>query len=105
MTRATITPTCGLTTKAHATAEDMQRIRLQIESECAAIRKIAAEIPEVNPFQEMSKRGEGPRILALGLELCTHTSCPMPAALIKTVEIAAGMDLPKPITIEITNDD
>lgn len=102
MTKATITPTCGLTTTAHATAEDMQRVTLQIESECAAIRKLAAEVPEVNPFEEMSRRGNGSRILALGLVHCTHTSCPVPAALIKTVEVAAGMDLPKPVVIDIT---
>ncbi len=104
MTRATITPTCGLTTTAQATAEDMQQVRLHIESECAAIRKLAAELPEVNPFEEMSKRGSGPRLLAAGHAYCTHTSCPVPVALIKTVEVAAGLDLPKPIVIDITND-
>ena len=104
MARATITPTCGLTTKAQATAEDMQRVRLDIESECAAIRKLAAELPEVNPFEEITKRGSGPRLLAAGQIYCSHTSCPVPAALIKAVEVAAGLDLPKPVIIEITDD-
>jgi hypothetical protein len=104
MTKATITPTCGLTTTVDATAEDMQRVTLQIESECAAIRKLAAEIPTVNPFHEMSRHNEEAHILTLGREHCSHTSCPVPSALIKAAEIAAGMDLPKPVVIEFTND-
>ena len=33
---------------------------LSIESDCHAIRRLASELTEVEPFQEMSFRGEGP---------------------------------------------
>ena len=104
MAKVFIKPTCGLETTITASAEDMQRVTLQVESECAAIRKIADALDEVNPFQEMSRRGEGPQILKLGREHCSHMSCPVPAMMIKAVEVAAGMDLPKDVVIEWLDD-
>jgi hypothetical protein len=104
MAKVFIKPTCGLATTTHAQAIDMQQVTLDVESECAAIRKIAEELKDVDPFKEMTQRGGEPIILKLGSEYCTHTSCPVPAAMIKVVEVAAGMDLPKEIIIELTND-
>jgi hypothetical protein len=102
--RATITPTCGLTSTVEAMQEDMQRVTLKIDSQCKAIRQIADELIEVDPFQEMSSRRGTPRTLELGMKYCTHASCPVPSAIIKVVEVAAGMDLPKPVAITITAD-
>jgi hypothetical protein len=104
LARATITPTCGLTTTVETVQADLQRVTLKIESECKAIRRIAEELTEVDPFQEMSSRRGTPRTLALGIQYCTHASCPVPATIIKTVEVTAGMDLPKPVIINITAD-
>jgi hypothetical protein len=104
MPKLFIKPTCGLESTIQTTAIDTQKVKIDIESECAAIRKIADELDEVNPFQEMSKRGEGPSILKLGAQLCTHTSCPIPAMMIKAVEVAAGLDLPKETIIEWQDD-
>lgn len=103
-TNATITPTCGLTTTATlATTADMMHVSLDVDSQCAAIRKIAAELPQVNPYMEMSRNGEG-RLLDVGRELCSHTSCPVPSAFIKGAEIEAGLDLPKPVIIEYSKE-
>ena len=104
MTKVFITPTCGLETTIIADAEDMQQVKVEVESECAGIRKLADALGGVNPFQEMSRRGEGPQILRLGREHCTHMSCPVPAMMIKAVEVAAGMDLPKEVVIEWLDD-
>lgn len=104
MAKAFVKPTCGLSTTVEATPVEMQRVQIAVESECAAIRKIAAELHEVNPFQEMSKRGGGSHILALGMQHCSHTSCPVPAAMIKAVEIAAGLDLPKEVVITFSKE-
>lgn len=104
MAQVFIKPTCGLETTITATAEDMQRVDVAVESECAAIRKIADALDSVDPFQEMSRQGDGPQILKLGRELCSHMSCPVPAMMIKAVEVAAGMDLPKDVVIEWRDD-
>ncbi len=104
MARATIQPTCGLLTQVTATQADPQRITLHIESECPGIRRIADELSAVDPYDEIAARGANSRLLALGLQHCVHASCPVPVGILKAVEVTAGLDLPKPITIEITDD-
>ena len=79
------------------------RVALKIESSCPHILKIAEEIPEVNAMNEISsRRGKSvPAIIDAGLRLCAHTACPVPAGMIKAVEVAAGLALPKNATIEV----
>ena len=78
------------------------KVKLSIESECQAIQDLAAELTEVDPFQEITFRGSGPRSLELGAKHCYHTACPVPVGIIKAVEIEAGLALPKDATIKLS---
>lgn len=104
MTRATIQPTCGLVTRVTAASAGARCVTLHVESECQGIRRLADALPEVDPLAEIAGRGDSSRVLALGRQHCVHASCPVPVGILKTVEVAAGLDLPRPITITITND-
>ncbi len=75
---------------------------ISIESDCDAIRRLAEELPEVDPFQEISFRGKGPRALELGAKHCYHTACPVPVGIIKAVEIEAGLALPEDAVITLS---
>ena len=84
------------------TEKEGSKVRLSIESECQAIQNLAAELTEVDPFQEITFRGSGPRSLAMGAKHCFHTACPVPVGIIKAVEIEAGLALPKDATIKLS---
>lgn len=84
---------CGYTTNVTATMNG-SACKLDIESGCKAIQKMAAELSEVEPLKEISSRRTVPRTLDAGLKYCSHAACPVPAAIIKAVEIAAGLNLP-----------
>ena len=43
---------------------------LSIQSDCDAIQRLAEELTDVGPFQQISFRGEGPLTLKLGGEHC-----------------------------------
>lgn len=75
---------------------------ISIESDCDAIQRLAAELPEVDPYQEISFRGKGPRALALGAKHCYHTACPVPVGIIKAIEIEAGLALPEDAVITLS---
>lgn len=92
---------CGFTTVAEARMNG-SRCTLRIESDCDAIQRFAENLSEVDPFQEISFRGEGPRILKSAAQHCHHAACPVPAGIIKAVEIAAGLALPKDVTIKLS---
>jgi hypothetical protein len=75
---------------------------LSIESECDAVQRMAAELTQVDPFQEITFRGKGPLALQLAAKHCTHAACPVGVGVIKAVEVEAGLALPADITIKLS---
>jgi hypothetical protein len=63
---------------------------------------MAAELTEVNPFQEISFRRAMPTIHAAGHKFCTHAACPVPVGIIKAMEVEAKLALPTDVTIKLT---
>lgn len=95
---------CGFKTQVMAERGDQYRVRLEVESECPDIQKLAEELKEVNAFEEISFRKGVPFILELGQKHCSHAACPVPSGIIKAVEVEAGLALPKAVTIRITKE-
>jgi hypothetical protein len=92
---------CGFAATVRTQMEG-RKVKLSIESECKAIQNLAAELTEVDPFQEITFRGSGPRSLEMGAKHCYHTACPVPVGIIKAVEIEAGLALPKDALIKLS---
>ena len=79
-------------------------VKLETESSCPHIQKLAEELTEVSPFEEIAFRGEGPKTLRLAAKHCKHAACPVPAGMIKAIEVASGMALPKDAKITISKE-
>lgn len=92
---------CGHTTTVEARLKEKYQIELQIQSNCKHIKKLAENLKEVNAMNEISFRKGMPEILVKGAEYCTHAACPAPVGIIKAVEVAAGLALPKNVHIEV----
>ena len=92
---------CGFSATVKTQMEG-SKVKLSIESDCKAIQNLAAELTEVDPFQEITFRGSGPRSLEMGAKHCYHTACPVPVGIIKAVEIEAGLALPKDAVIKLS---
>ena len=102
MARAEITSgICGFTTAVEARQEG-SKIKLVIKSDCGAIQRLGEELTEVEPFQEITFRGQGPQTLKLGAKHCTHTACPVPVGIIKAIEVEAGLALPADASIKLS---
>jgi hypothetical protein len=92
---------CGYNTEVEATM-DGQICKLHIASECPAMQKMAEELTEVNPYEEVSFRRALPKIHQAGHKHCTHAACPVPVGIIKAVEIEAKLALPTDVTIKLS---
>jgi hypothetical protein len=92
---------CGFSTQITAKMNG-STCDLDIKSECKAIKRIAAELNEVNPYQEISFKRKVPLIHAAGMKHCTHAACPVPVSIVKAVEIEAGLALPTDVTIKLS---
>ena len=78
---------------------------VSVDSDCDAIQRLGDELSEVDPFQEITFRGEGPHTLRLGAKHCYHPACPVPVGIIKAIEIEAGLALPADAIITLSNSD
>jgi hypothetical protein len=95
---------CGLHTTVEARMEGDECV-LSIQSACPAIQSLAAELKVVDPLREITYRGAGPVTLQLAARYCKHTACPVPAGIIKAVEVAAGLALPRDAAIRVRNEE
>jgi len=97
---------CGMITDIRATADEQSgTVKLEINTGCENIRDLAGELDIVNPFEEIAFRGEGPETLRLAAMHCKHAACPVPAGIIKAVEVASGLALPKDAAIHVSKEE
>ncbi len=92
---------CGFNTQVETSMEG-KVCKIQITSECAAIRRMAEELTEVEPFKEISFKRAMPKIHEAGHKHCTHAACPVPVGIVKAVEIEAKLALPTDVSIKLS---
>jgi hypothetical protein len=90
---------CGFCTTVRTTSEG-RKVRVEFETDCGYVEQLAEALTEVDPFQEISYRGEGPVTLRLAAEHLVHPACPVPSGIIKAIEVEAGLALPKDASIK-----
>lgn len=92
---------CGMNTVIKADSPDMQKVTLDIESGCPDIQKAAEELKELDAMQEVFGKVGNTSVYEILRKHCKHAACPVPSAIIKAVEAAAGLALPKGASISI----
>jgi hypothetical protein len=70
-------------------------VRVDIESDCEHIKKLAGALAEIEPFREISFRGEEPLTLEKAREHCAHAACPVPTGILKAIESRPGLPCPR----------
>ena len=95
---------CGYTTLVEATQTGDDQIKVSLSSGCKSCQKLGAALAEieVDPLREISNRGQGSLILEMAPKYLAHPACPVPAGIIKAIEIAAGLALPADASIKLT---
>ena len=94
---------CGFCTTVKTTT-DGRKVRVEFETECGYVEQLAEALTEVDPYKEISYRGEGPVTLRLAAEHLVHPACPVPSGIIKAIEVEAGLALPKDASIRPKKD-
>jgi hypothetical protein len=93
---------CGFKTEVTGKQSGRSKILLEIQSDCPAFTQLNETLKEVDAMTcIMSKVGEGPVYEACQAS-CKHSGCPVPMGIIKVVEVAAGLALPKDVTVTLT---
>lgn len=95
---------CGFTITVNSESNNGQTVRLEIASDCPNYQKIAAELKEVDAFQELFQKLHMGNVYQTFAKYSPHPSCPGLSGILKTVEVAAGLALPQTADIEVKKD-
>jgi hypothetical protein len=96
---------CGLKSKIIAKSEDMQMVKLDIQSDCPHISQMNKELEEVDGFIECFSKFGDSRVYEIAKKYCRHPVCPVPGAILKGIEASIGLALPREVVINIKNED
>lgn len=92
---------CGFISTIRAESDDGQTVRVSVDSKCESVAALGPELAVCDAFSvAFSKFGESPVYKAADKHF-KHGACPVPAAIVKAVEAAANLALPKDVTMTI----
>jgi hypothetical protein len=95
---------CGHKATIKAEKTEGYNVRLEIESDCPHVQKIAPEPLEVDAVRQIGLRAGLPTLLESAYASCAHAACPVPSGIIKAVEVAAGLALPGDVSMKISKE-
>ncbi len=75
-----------------------KRYRLAVETDCPHVRRLAEALPGLGRMDALVAIPANPVYQAAGRCL-KHAACPVPSAILKALEVAAGLNVAKPATI------
>jgi len=106
MAVVTVNPgVCGFATRIVATANEDYEVSVTITSGCEHIKQLAEQITTHSPLREMRLPMAATTVYQAAGPCKLHASCPVPSAILKAVEVAAGLALPADVMMTITRDD
>lgn len=96
---------CGFLTKIHAESDDDQNVTFRIASGCEKARKFGEALTAKGPVDGYAELGAGSDgvVLTTGREHLRGccAACVVPPAAFKAMQVAAGVALPKDVTLVI----
>ena len=95
---------CGMETHIEAQADEGYQVTFKITSSCEHIQKMVAELGEVSALEELRRPITQTTPYQLADRFFFHAACPVPSAIVKAMEIAAGMALPADVHFYISKD-
>lgn len=105
MTRVVVNPgACGMQSAIEVEKKDSRTYNVKVGSECEMVVKLGKEISELTMMDAFVRVLDNPvyRKAALCLK---HVACPVPSAILKALEVEAGLNVPKDVTIRFVKDE
>ena len=98
---------CGLPSTIEVKSDDMQMITITGTSKCPAIVKLINDLNnmELDAYECCLGRMDESPVYVKAFDTVTHVACPVPSGIIKAIEVAAGLALPKEVEIKLSKID
>ena len=97
---------CGFQTRIHAESDDSQNVTFKVASACEKARKFGEALTAKGPVDGYAEIGAGADGVVLttareSLKGCC-AACAVPVGAFKVLQVAAGVALPKDVTLKIS---
>ncbi len=92
---------CGFTTTITTTSDDGSIVAISYESECPHVIKAKDELTNVDAYEELFRKPAETAVYQALAKHLPHVTCPLYSGFLKAVEVAAGMALPKDVSMTI----
>jgi hypothetical protein len=100
MTRVVVNPgVCGKIATVNITKVGKRRIKVDITSDCEMVINMGELLSEVDQWEAL-KSHESSSIYKYASKCNLHISCPVPMAILKAIEVEAGLTLPRTIVVQ-----
>ena len=99
MTKVIVQPgSCGCSVSITAEKGPGKVISVTIESDCEMVQKMGADIKTLDRFAALAGFSTNPVYQSAGKHV-KHAACPVPSAVLKAIEVEAGLNVAKDATI------
>lgn len=99
MTKVIVDPgVCGFSTTIEVANVAKRRVRIAITSDCEMVTKLGESLAEVERW-EVFKQHADCEIYKDASRCSLHATCPIPIAVLKAIEVEAGLALPRDVVI------
>lgn len=92
---------CGLNATIAARGDDQYDVVIAVTSECPRVRKLADEVTHLSALTELMLPINETMVYRSAARAKCHAACPVPSAILKAIEVAAGMALPADVHMGI----
>ena len=94
---------CGMVCNVEVSKKDRMNLEVKIETKCEMVNKLGELIGEVNLRDALKPHGAN-IIYEKAADSIRHVTCPVPMAVLKAIEVEAGMALPRPVSVTFETD-
>ncbi|MGB3713511.1 MAG: hypothetical protein WA996_03685 [Candidatus Promineifilaceae bacterium] len=97
---------CGYSAKIDVQKLDNKHVQVFVRSECEQISAMNSDLARIQwkgRGHEVFGRMSDSVVYHSTDKHIRHTGCPIPAAILKTIEIEVGIALPQDVTVKFTN--
>lgn len=92
---------CKRITVIKAKMDDEGYVKVDIESDCPDVLRMSWGIEPVFPFTVIESPMNETQIYQLASQELTHTACPVPAGILKAIEVAGDLGIKRDAYIKI----
>jgi hypothetical protein len=96
---------CGFHARIVAEADEAFDVSLTITSGCEHIQQLAQQLTQVSPLQELRMPMPATSVYQAAGACKLHVACPVPSAIWKAVEVAAGLALPADVAFTVKKEE